>query len=117
MATYSNPTLEVSLEGCKHVFIIGSPIVEITAAQFINANKIPSEDIIIIPHRLYNVSLVQGHIVHMQTNIADRLCMRFFYRNLTGIRTRLKIETRCKKFFLYVAWDFPEVVEILNSKS
>ena len=100
----------------KHVFILSSPIVVFISSLVINSFLIPKNNIIIVPFRNTNTSLINAKSIIQKGSFFDRLIKKIILFSFQGYQLRKKIEKLSNKFVLYCDWDNREVIEILNSK-
>ena len=100
---------------CKHVFIIGSPIVLFISRIIIDKYKIPERNIYLVRLRNLDMQLIKADIIDIKLSFFDKVFRKIFLFSLYGIRLRRAIEKKCGKFVLYFDWDNRVNVEILNS--
>ena len=87
-------------KGCKHVFIVSSPIVVFIAKLIIDKFSIASKDIIIIPERNTYFKLINSKSIYQKRSLIDRLIKKIFLFSYRGYQIRRKLRKVVKIYLI-----------------
>lgn len=100
-----------------HVFFVNSPICAIVSRLIIEKYKLKSNNILIIPIRKTDLSLLDISVYKPNIYWSDKFLEKLFNLNVIGKRIESKLNNFNKKFLIYTAWFYKEVKNAINSKN
>lgn len=111
-----------NFKDCLHVFLIVNPVTAIVSKLFIDQYKISSSNILIIPIRNTDASIITNKTFYVKENFFEKLIRKFLNISTLTKNFLNLIEIENKKFILYCSWAFnesnitPSVAQILKSR-
>ena len=111
-----------NFKDCLHIFLIVNPVTAIVSKLFIDQYKIPNHNILILPIRNADASIITDKAFYVRENFFEKLLRKFL--NISKLTKKFLnlIENSNKKFILYCSWAFnesnitPSVSQILKSE-
>lgn len=94
-----------------HIFLVSNPIFEMISLMWIDFNKIPMENVIVISTRQSLPKIISADRKYFKLTFLDRVFEKFNFK-FYNRRICNFIRSKDRKFFLYSAWHFELVFAI-----